>query len=161
MAGRTERIMRTMAARDYPTLVATVRQPPRWHPARLGSIDMAVNFVEFFTHTEDVRRAQPNWVARPTTPEFDAALWRRVPSLTKARFATFPAMIPGPRLDRSATTVLVRAPGHGEARVGTGQSTVTVTGPPGELVLFLFGRVAAAQVEIEGPAELVERLRNG
>jgi hypothetical protein len=39
-----------------------------------------------------------------------------------------------------------------------------LTGPPGELLLYLFGRRGAAQVEVSGPrdaVEAVERTRFG
>jgi len=38
--------------------------------------------------------------------------------------------------------------------------SVTVTGEPGELVLFCFGRQQVADVQLDGDAETVERLRN-
>jgi hypothetical protein len=46
------------------------------------------------------------------------------------------------------------------AKKPTGQGAVTVTGEPGELVLFCFGRGAVAKVELAGDAEAVERLRS-
>jgi uncharacterized protein (TIGR03085 family) len=160
MAKRTERIMNTTAAGDYRALVDLVRHPSTWGPARFAVVEEAMNLVEFFVHTEDVRRAQPGWRRRPTGPGFDAALWRRVPTLARGRFARFPAMIPGPRLDPATTTVLVQANGHGQARVGKGTTTVTITGAPPELVLFLFGRTSVAEVVVDGPPELVKTLKN-
>jgi hypothetical protein len=35
-----------------------------------------------------------------------------------------------------------------------------VTGEPGELVLFCFGRQQVADVQLDGDAETVDRLRN-
>jgi len=34
-----------------------------------------------------------------------------------------------------------------------------VTGPPGELLLYLFGRQAAADVEVDGPEAAIDALR--
>jgi hypothetical protein len=36
-----------------------------------------------------------------------------------------------------------------------GEPTARLSGPPGELLLYLFGRQSAAQVEVTGPAEAV------
>ncbi|HYN96833.1 MAG TPA: TIGR03085 family protein, partial [Pilimelia sp.] len=55
--------------------------------------------------------------------------------------------------------VLVQAPGPGETRAGAGGPAVRLVGAPGELVLFLAGRQRAARVQVDGPAEVAERLR--
>jgi len=39
--------------------------------------------------------------------------------------------------------------------VRTGEPVVRITGPPGELLLYIFGRQAAARVEVTGPPEAV------
>jgi hypothetical protein len=44
-------------------------------------------------------------------------------------------------------------------RARRGEPTARVTGPPGELLLYLFGRRDAAQVEVSGPAAAVEAVR--
>jgi hypothetical protein len=51
----------------------------------------------------------------------------------------------------------VRAEGFGQFEVGSGPLT-TVTGPPGEVTLFLSGRQGAARVEVDGPH--AEQLRS-
>jgi hypothetical protein len=38
-------------------------------------------------------------------------------------------------------------------RVRPGEPTARLSGPPGELLLYFFGRQRAAQVEVTGPAE--------
>ena len=55
----------------YAGLVAKVRSGPPllWRP-----FDEFVNLVEFFVHTEDVRRASPNFEPR-SDAQLDAALW--------------------------------------------------------------------------------------
>lgn len=40
-----------------------------------------------------------------------------------------------------------------------GSPVVTVAGPPGELLLWLFGRAGAAQVEFSGPPSAVAAVR--
>jgi hypothetical protein len=44
-------------------------------------------------------------------------------------------------------------------RVRRGEPAARITGPPGELLLFLFGRPDAAHVEVSGPATAVEAVR--
>ncbi len=39
-----------------------------------------------------------------------------------------------------------------------GEPTARLSGPPGELLLYVFGRQRAAQVEVTGPAEAVAML---
>ena len=43
--------------------------------------------------------------------------------------------------------------------VRPGSPTARLSGPPGELLLYLFGRQAAAQVEVSGPPEAVAAVR--
>jgi hypothetical protein len=43
-------------------------------------------------------------------------------------------------------------------RVRRGQPIASIAGPPGELLLYLFGRRAAARVEVSGPAAALEAL---
>ena len=47
-----------------------------------------------------------------------------------------------------------------QALVATGRTPVTVTGEPGELLLWLFGRESAAQVQLTGPANGLARVRS-
>jgi hypothetical protein len=56
--------------------------------------------------------------------------------------------------------ILLSAPGRGEIVVGRGDNTVTVIGPPAELVLFTYGRAASALVELQGDPAAVERVRS-
>ena len=44
-------------------------------------------------------------------------------------------------------------------RACPGEPAVRVAGPPGELLLYLFGRQGVAQVEVDGPAAAVEAVR--
>lgn len=130
--------------RGFPALVATVRRGPAlWW--RLAPDTANVN--EFFVHHEDVRRAGTDAGPRPPDPERDDVLWSLVRS--------------GGRLfARSAPVgVVVRRPSGETATVRDGRASVTVTGEPGELLLFLNGRHAVARVELDGAAEHVAALR--
>jgi hypothetical protein len=56
---------------------------------------------------------------------------------------------------RSAVGVVLVAPSHGRQQVHamTDLGTVIVTGPPGELLLYSFGRRGVAQVDLSGAEE--------
>jgi uncharacterized protein (TIGR03085 family) len=147
LRGRLERVRRETATRPYAELVAMVRLAPWWSPVSNPLVEPFTNTVEFFIHHEDVRRGQPDWQPRSLSSEQEAALW--TPVRTMARFA----------LRRFPATVVLRAPGHGERAVGAGGERVEVSGPPGELAMFLSGRQRAARVDLDGPEETVARLR--
>lgn len=141
--GYTERVRRRILARhEYPHLVDLVRTaPPWWAPHRFAPrLDAAMNTVEFFIHSEDVRRAQRGWRPRPITDEYEAELWRRLSGGARFLLRTAPV-----------TVVLASPAGRlrgGSVRAGT---TVTVYGPPSELLLFACGRQSHAEVGLEGP----------
>lgn len=148
LAGHTQRVQQRIASGDFHAIVEGVRRPPRWSPLRLGPIDEAANTMEFFIHHEDARRGQPQWRPRELAPELERMLWSRVRALAR-------------RLRRFGAEVTVEAPGHGTVDTGGSDSgeRVRLRGAPGELLLFLSGRQAAAQVEIDGSEPLRERLR--
>jgi hypothetical protein len=62
-------------------------------------------------------------------------------------------------LRRIDATVRVEAPGHGAFTVGDGPPALTLSGDPGELVLFFFGRQGAARIDVTGPDDLADKLR--
>jgi len=130
----------------YPELVAMVRSGPRWSPMNLPVLDEMTNTIEFFVHTEDVRRGRPGWQPRPIDPGLAARLWQRVPALARLS------------LRRFKPTVRIECPGHGTYTIGAGEPAVTLTGEPGELLLFFFGRQRAARVEAKGAEEPVAKL---
>ncbi|MFJ9419480.1 TIGR03085 family metal-binding protein [Streptomyces sp. NPDC101227] len=148
LAARLERVQAEFAAKPYEELIQLIRSgPPRMSPFALKPIDEASNTVEFFVHAEDVRRAQPDWSPRELDPVFSDALWSRVEKMARV-------------LGRKAPVGLVlRRPDGQTAVAHRGAPVVTVTGEPGELTMFVFGRQAAARVEMEGDKEAVDRLR--
>ncbi|GAA1241238.1 TIGR03085 family metal-binding protein [Kitasatospora nipponensis] len=145
LGGWTRRVQDGYARRPYEELVRRFRAgPPRLSPFALPGADEAANTVEYFVHAEDVRRAVP-WEPRELDGALAEALWRRVP-LT-ARF----------ELAKRTPVRLVLA--HRDGRnLTVGQKlrgTVRVTGDPGELLLFAFGRGAQSAVTVTGwPKEL-------
>lgn len=147
LRGYAEQVRVALAARPFRELVEMVRHPPLWSPVSNPVTDGLANTVEFFIHHEDVRRAQPNWRPRSLPDGHQAALWRRGVPLGRLALRRFRA------------TVLLQAPGVGEATAGAGGDRVRLVGEPAELLLFLSGRQRVARVQVEGPAPLADRLR--
>ncbi|MDT0306642.1 TIGR03085 family metal-binding protein [Streptomyces sp. DSM 44917] len=148
LAARGERVREEFAARPFDELLRLFRGgPPRVSPFALKQVDEAANVVEFFVHGEDVRRAQPDWSPRELDPVFADVLWRRLETA---------ARIMG---RRSPAGLVLRRPDGQTAVARRGTPVVTVTGDPGELLLFAFGRQAAARVTTEGDKEAVAEVR--
>ncbi|KOT48937.1 TIGR03085 family metal-binding protein [Streptomyces rimosus] len=147
LAGRLERVQREFAAKPYDELVRLIRTgPPRMSPFALKQIDEASNTVEFYVHAEDVRRAQPDWTPRELDPVFSDALWSRLEKMARV-------------LGRKSPVGLVLRRPNGQTAVAhRGTPVVTATGGPGELVLFVYGRQSAADVELDGDKDAVARV---
>lgn len=144
LAGRLEKVQNGYAEWEWPRLVNEVRTgPPAWSPTSLGSVDEATNTAEFFVHHEDVLRAGPEWTPRELPDDLESALWGIVRRVARLQLA------------RSAVGVVLVAPSYGQRRVHTetDQGTVEITGTPGELLLYTFGRKNVAQVDVSGSEE--------
>jgi uncharacterized protein (TIGR03085 family) len=129
--------------------VATIRSGPPHGFFRIAWVRRLPNLNEFFVHHEDVRRATGRG-PRTTEEELDEALWRNVRH--SAWFLARRLRGAGLTLAWTGTAAIIRArPGKPAARVA---------GAPGELLLYLFGRQDAAQVEIDGPSAAVHALRH-
>ncbi|GES34359.1 TIGR03085 family metal-binding protein [Streptomyces angustmyceticus] len=148
LAARLERVQAEFAARPYEELLRLIRTgPPRMSPFALKQLDEASNTVEFFVHAEDVRRAQADWAPRELDTVFADALWTRIERMARV-------------LGRKSPVGLVlRRPDGRTAVAHRGTPVVTVVGEPGELTMFAFGRQGAADVELDGDKEAIERLR--
>ncbi|WP_031521168.1 TIGR03085 family metal-binding protein [Streptomyces sp. NRRL F-5123] len=144
LADRLERVRREYAERPYAELIRLIRTgPPRLSPFALKQLDEASNTVEFYVHTEDVRRAAPEWTPREIDPVFADALWKR---LERA------ARIFG---RRSPVGLVLRRPDGQTVVAHRGSPVVTVTGEPAELTMYAFGRQTVADVTAEGEADAV------
>ena len=143
-----ERRQRALGLSDFASLVETLRSGPPPGFFRIGWVHRFPSLNEFFVHHEDVRRANGRG---PRTHEraMDEALWRNV-SLAPW-FLARRLRGAGLALQWAGTTKTVRA--------RRGESTARIAGPPGELLLYLFGRQGAAHVEVSGPAAAVEAVR--
>jgi uncharacterized protein (TIGR03085 family) len=144
-----ERRGKALALRDFAWLTATLRSGPPPGFFRLGWMRRGPNLNEFFVHHEDVRRANGR---DPRTNEhaMDEALWHNV---TRARwFLTRRLRGAGLELQWAGTARAVRA--------RRGKPVARIAGPPGELLLYLFGRRSAAQVELSGTDAAIEAVRH-
>ncbi len=139
---------RLAESKEFAWLVTRIRSGPPVGFFRIGWVRSLPNLNEFFVHHEDVRRAN-GLGPRPLGPSLTAALWRNV--RRSSRYLTR-------RL--GGTGVDIEWPETGErARVRTGEPRALLSGPPGELLLFVFGRQNAAQVEVSGSSEAVAAVR--
>jgi uncharacterized protein (TIGR03085 family) len=143
-----ERRTARLAERDFASLVDQVRSGPPPGFFRVGWVRRSPNLNEFFVHHEDVRRANGGG-PRTNGQDLDAALWRNV-----TRAPWFLA-----RRLRSVGLELAWAGTNERVRARRGEPTVCVTGPPGELLLYLFGRQAVAQVDVVGEPAAVAAVR--
>jgi uncharacterized protein (TIGR03085 family) len=131
--------------RDFEWLVRRIRSGPPPGFFRIGWVRAVPNLNEFFVHHEDVRRANGLGPRDTLTSALEAALWRNV--RRSARFLTRRLRRVGLDLEWAGT----------DQRITIRKSTPTVrmSGPPGEVLLYIFGRQTAAQVELAGPADAV------
>ncbi|MGJ5750847.1 uncharacterized protein (TIGR03085 family) [Streptomyces puniciscabiei] len=144
---RLEKVMAEYTAKPYEELIQLIRTgPPRFSPFQLKQVDEAANIVEFYVHTEDVRRAQPDWSPRELDSVFQDALWSRLERTARLVARGVP------------TGLVLRRPDGQTAVAHRGTPVVTVTGEPSELLMFAFGRQNAAEVEVEGEADAIAKL---
>jgi uncharacterized protein (TIGR03085 family) len=139
-----ERRRKALTSTDYAALLAMIRSGPRGF-FRIGWVRRVPNLNEFFVHHEDVRRAN-GLDPRTNTAAFDEALWGNV------GFAPW-------FLARRLRGVGLELEWAGKGRmqpVRRGRPMARLTGLPGELLLYLFGRRSVARVEVSGPPEAAE-----
>ncbi|MEU6808437.1 TIGR03085 family metal-binding protein [Streptomyces sp. NPDC046831] len=148
LAPRRDKVLEEYAAKPYDELIRLIRTgPPRFSPFQLKQIDEAANTVEFYVHTEDVRRAQPDWTPRELDTVFQDTLWSRLERVARLLGRGVP------------TGVVLRRPDGQTVVARRGTPVVTVTGEPSELLLFAFGRQDTARVELDGDKDAIAALR--
>ncbi|MEU9729899.1 TIGR03085 family metal-binding protein [Streptomyces sp. NPDC048002] len=150
LAARLERVMGEFTDKPYEELIQLIRTgPPRFSPFSLKQVDEMSNTVEFYVHTEDVRRARPDWTPRELDPVFQDALWSRLERTARLMGRGTP------------TGLVLRRPDGQTAVAQRGAPVVTATGEPSELLLFLYGRQDAADVELTGEKDAITKLHSG
>ena len=135
---------RLAQSKDFTWLVARIRSGPPIGFFRIGWVRALANLNEFFVHHEDVRRANGQG-PRGLTPAMEAALWRNV--RRGSHYLSRRLHACGLELERAGADEVVT--------VQPGEPTARLSGPPGELLLYVFGRQAAAQIEVSGPPDAV------
>ncbi|BBX32822.1 hypothetical protein MMAG44476_08601 [Mycolicibacterium mageritense DSM 44476 = CIP 104973] len=128
----------------FEDLVALIRSGPPPGFFRLGIVRRTANLNEFFVHHEDVRRAN-GLGPRVLSPEFEAALWRNIRHGSRYLCRRLSGV--GLEIDWAGTDESIY--------VHPGEPIARLSGTPGELLLYLFGRQAAAQVHLSGHSEAV------
>ena len=147
LAPRLDKVMAEYTDKPYEELIQLIRTgPPRFSPFSLKPVDEASNIIEFYVHTEDVRRAQPDWSPRDLDPVFQDALWSRLERTARLMGRGVP------------TGLVLRRPDGQTAVAHRGTPVVTVTGEPSELVLFSYGRQSAAKVDLDGDENAIATL---
>lgn len=153
-AAATDKAMEETTAKastveGYATLVRSFRSgPPRLSPMHLKALDNSANLVEYFIHTEDVRRAGDRWAPRALDSDYSDALWA---DLIKRAALLYRGVDLG--------IVLVRpdGPRHVAKRAPV---SVAIIGEPGELLMHAHGRTKQALVMFEGQPDAVALLES-
>jgi uncharacterized protein (TIGR03085 family) len=145
LSAYTDRVMASvLRVQSYDDLLRRLRRAPAY--VRLTGLDDVINTVEFFVHTEDVRRAN-DLPLRELPPALEQVLGSRLRRQARVLFRR-----------AGARVRLVPAPGD-PIDVGSGDETVEVRGRPGEVLLFGFNRKAAARVDLVGTGAAVAALQ--
>ncbi|MGC0414886.1 TIGR03085 family metal-binding protein [Embleya sp. AB8] len=151
-AGWTEKVRLGQAGKPYEQTVRLVADgPPKLSVFAIPGVDAAANTTEYFIHLEDVRRAQPGGAEpRELDPELTEILWQRAGGLSRLALRGVGVGVALRRTDTAPPA---------ERIVRKGTPTVTVTGHPAELLLYLSGRKEHARVELTGEESAIETLR--
>jgi uncharacterized protein (TIGR03085 family) len=137
--------------REFGWLVDRLRSGPPVGFFRVPWVRSFPSLNEFFVHHEDVRRANGLGPRDDLTPALEAALWRNVQR--GGRYLS--------RRLRGIGLAIVWTGTQHRIPVRTGEPTAALEGAPGELLLYLFGRQAAARVDVSGPTAAVAAVQNG
>lgn len=120
------------------------RGAPRWSPSMWAG-DRA-HLLEYVVHHEDIRRAAAEPAAAREMPAGQLkTIWGYLTATSKLL------------LRGSPTGIALQTPGRTTREVRKGSLTVTISGDPVELALYLFGRRTVADVEIVGEPEARSR----
>lgn len=155
LKGRLDLVSKQLEKRPFEDLVEAYRSgPPKWNPIRL--IDSFVNLSENFIHHEDVRRGVSSddstggggeqIAPRDLSPKMRAALWGVVRQMSRVILRADGVKIVVEGLDANPS---ISSDKTARQVVGSAEGDeVRIVGESGELLLWLFGRDDAAQVEI-------------
>lgn len=144
--GFTAGLMRKEQRRGFEAVVERVRTPPPG-PLSIPAVRAAMSLVEYTVHHEDVRRPAGR-PPRTDRHDLEREIWTKVRQLSglivlRARIGDVSVLL-------ESTGVVTT-----DHRAGKGARIVTVTGRPIELLLFMYGRQAIAEVEVSGDPDAV------
>jgi uncharacterized protein (TIGR03085 family) len=166
LAGYTARAQERLKGRmSYQELIAAFRNgPPRLSLFALPRLEEAANTIEYFVHHEDVRRGEGDQTPRDLDPGLTDMLWARLKGGGRFFVRSAPVGIELARDDGTDGQPGPAGPGKsgpGPYRVTVRRTAplVTVTGHPGELTLWAFGRAAASHVQLDGPKAAINQLQ--
>ncbi|GAA1050682.1 TIGR03085 family metal-binding protein [Arthrobacter russicus] len=139
---------KSSTADAYARLVEQFRSgPPALSPMRIKAVDESSNLIEYFVHTEDVRRATDRWAPRALDEEYSDALWSE---LVKRAAILYRGV------DLGIVLVQPSGPRHVAKRAPV---SVAIVGEPGELLMHAHGRTEHALVTFEGQPDAVALLQ--
>jgi uncharacterized protein (TIGR03085 family) len=148
LSGLTDKEMARLKKQPFEKLVERLRTSKLTFFS-LPPVDAAVNTLEFFVHHEDIRRGRPGWQPRELTDREKRILFKGAAAAGKrfVKSVGVPVEIRWTDGERERSAVL-----H------DGDDPVVLTGDPGELVMFLFGRSEHTGLTFEGPQASVDAL---
>ena len=139
--GATEKAEAEYAKRPWSELIEKYRSgPPGWNPTGWGKLDDLTNGGEMFIHHEDARRGQVGWEPR----QLDAAATAELRKMVSSGMSKL-------GLRKSPVGVVAVMPGEEPVTLTSGEPAVTISGEPGELILWIAGR-DACKVDFDGDA---------
>ena len=144
----TEWAMDRTARGDFADLVEKVRSPGL-SPVNIPLVDKAFNTLEFYVHHEDIRRAQSSWAPRELTSYEQAQIWAALKMMGRGLVRSAGVPLAMHRTDKDKSAVLKG-----------GKDPVTVSGLPGEVALFLYGRPHYEGVTLDGPEDAIATLKS-
>jgi len=134
---------------EYNKLVNSFRAgPSAFSPMKIKALDESANLIEYFVHTEDVRRAVDRWAPRALDEEYSDALWDE---LVKRAAILYRGV------DLGIVLVRPSGPRHVAKRAPV---SVAIVGEPGELLMHAHGRTRHALVTFEGQPDAVALLQS-
>lgn len=136
-----DKALQNLRNTGYESLVNRAASGPPWFfPQNFPPLNDLMNTAEFYIHTEDVLRAQP---------DFDPAHPRAISEKLRRRLWRQGTLM-FPMAARSAKQrITFESPGYGSTTSGPSSAPKRkITGPPEELLLWAFGREEKAQVTI-------------
>lgn len=139
---------RLAQSEEFNSLVAQIRTGPPFGFFRVGWVRSLANLNEFYVHHEDTRRAN-GCESRALPADLENALWRNV--RISSRYLT--RRLHGIGLDLEWPNVSGLVSGR------PGEPRAILAGAPGELLLYLFGRQAAADVTVYGTPDAVDAVQ--